>query len=73
VTSAEVTQFVDLWLLLNNTHLTVQPDTIAWKLTANGSYSANSAYKIQFQGSYADHDWKRLWAAKVEGKCKNFG
>jgi hypothetical protein len=53
--------------------VTAQPDTIAWKLTTNGSYSANSAYKIQFQGSYANHDWKRIWTAKVDGKCKLFG
>jgi hypothetical protein len=53
--------------------VTAQLDTIAWKLTTNGSYSANSAYKIQFQGSYANHDWKRIWTAKVDGKCKLFG
>jgi hypothetical protein len=53
--------------------VTAQPDTIAWKLTTNGSYSANSAYKIQFQGSYANHDWKRIWTAKVDEKCKIFG
>jgi hypothetical protein len=64
MTSAEVTQFADLWLLLNNTHVTAQPDTIAWKLMANGSYSANSAYNIQFQAPLD---------GKVEEKCKNFG
>jgi hypothetical protein len=34
---AEVSQFVDLWLLLSNMQLTAQPDAIAWKLTANAA------------------------------------
>jgi hypothetical protein len=55
-TPAEVSQFVDLWLLLSNMQLTAQPDAIAWKLTANGSFSTNSAYSFQFLGSHADRD-----------------
>jgi hypothetical protein len=71
-TPVEVSQFIDLWLLLSNMQLTAQPDAIAWKITANGSFSTNSVYNFQFFGSYADHDWTRLWAAKAEGKCKMF-
>jgi hypothetical protein len=71
-TPAEVSQFIDLWLLLSSMQLTAQPDAIAWKITANGSFSTNSVYNFQFFGSYADHDWTRLWAAKAEGKCKMF-
>jgi hypothetical protein len=48
------------------------PDDISWKFMANGQHSANSAYHEQFQGSFADHDWTKLWATKVEGKCKMF-
>jgi hypothetical protein len=42
------------------------------KLTTNGHYTASSAYDIQFQGSFADYDWRRLWAAEAQNKCKMF-
>jgi hypothetical protein len=34
---------------------------------------ASSAYNTQFHGSFADHDWQRLWKTKTENKCKLFG
>jgi hypothetical protein len=40
---------------------------------ANGNYSACSAYIAQFQGSFVDHEWDRLWVSKTENMCKFFG
>jgi hypothetical protein len=48
------------------------PDKITWRFTENGVYSSRSAYRIQFIGSYANHEWDRLWKSKVENKCKFF-
>jgi hypothetical protein len=39
----ETDQFVDLWLMVQQTQLTNHDDTITWKHTASGQYSANSA------------------------------
>jgi hypothetical protein len=42
-----LTQFVQLWALIQNVHLTANvDDDIVWKLTSNGQYSAASAYKL---------------------------
>jgi hypothetical protein len=46
------------------------PDKISWMFNANGRFSTGSAYRVQFIGSYADHEWSHLWEAKVENKCK---
>ncbi|TVU02801.1 hypothetical protein EJB05_51684, partial [Eragrostis curvula] len=69
-TTEEVDQYVQLWI--QQTQLTDQRDDIVWRFTANGCYSAQSAYLIQFAGSFADHDWQRVWKAKAENKCKFF-
>lgn len=48
-------------------------DAIAWRWTPNGSYSANSAYRIQFVGGIQDNRSDFFWKAKIENKCKFFG
>ena len=42
--------------------------------TGDGSYSARSAYDIQFVGSYSTSDIPAdaIWMAKTEGKCRFF-
>jgi hypothetical protein len=42
-------QFVILWTCLRGIHLSeAEEDTILWKHTANGDYSASSTYNVQF-------------------------
>jgi hypothetical protein len=42
-----LSQFVQLWALIQNVQLDEHAeDEIVWKLTANGQYSAASAYKM---------------------------
>jgi hypothetical protein len=65
-------QFVKLWNMVQQFHLSDRPDEIMWRFTASGKYSSQSAYQIQFTGSFMDHDWGNLWRAKVENKCKMF-
>jgi hypothetical protein len=66
-------QLVSLWIKIHQVQLTDQQDSITWSISPNGSYSARSAYQIQFIGSFADFEWVELWKSKVEHKCKFFG
>jgi hypothetical protein len=70
----ELLEFINLWVLLMNVNLNEEEhDSIGWKWTASGDYSATSAYKIQFQGSHNLFKIGHLWKAKVEPKVKVFG
>jgi hypothetical protein len=68
----EVWQFVTLWSMVQSTQLTDIADDIAWRFTQNGSYTPRLAYLIQFNGTARDYEWNKLWATKVEHKCKMF-
>jgi hypothetical protein len=65
-------QFDDLWAQLSQVHLSSVDDTIAWRFTTNGTYSAQSAYNVQFTGTVRDGPWNTIWKAKVESKCRFF-
>jgi hypothetical protein len=71
-TSAEINQFVTLWTLIRHINFTDQEDGIEWRFKANGQYSTKLAYTIQFAGSFGEHEWNKMWRAKVENKCKFF-
>jgi hypothetical protein len=59
-----LTQFVQLWALIQNVHLVEHvEDDIVWKLTGNGQYSAASAYKLQFFGPIESSMYKLVWKA----------
>ena len=46
-----IQQFVSLWELIAQTQLNPDTeDTIKWKFTNEGIYTASSAYKMQFEG-----------------------
>jgi hypothetical protein len=66
--ATELAEFIGLWSLLDQVVLTSQEDEIKWKWTTSGSYSAKSAYRAQFFGSYCSFDNKSIWSAKVEDK-----
>jgi hypothetical protein len=67
-----LTQFVHLWALINTIHLHDDvEDDISWKLTANGQYSAASAYKMQFLGLIESSMYKIVWKAWAPPKAKN--
>uniref|UniRef100_A0A0D9WV11 Uncharacterized protein n=1 Tax=Leersia perrieri TaxID=77586 RepID=A0A0D9WV11_9ORYZ len=47
-----------------NAQVELQPnvrDDITWKLTANGTYTAASAYQFQFHGSYSTTNFTKIW------------
>ena len=61
-------EFIHLWDLVQQVQLSNQGDKIEWKWTANGEYSAKSAYLIQFRGSHCTFNAKSIWKAHAEGK-----
>ena len=71
----QVQEFVVLWTRLGGINLSQgSEDTIAWRWTWDGLYSARSAYNIQFVGSYSTSaiPADAIWKAKSEGKCRFF-
>ncbi|CAN6230203.1 unnamed protein product [Urochloa humidicola] len=69
---ADLRQFVTLWSQLHQFQLSDQPDSITWRFTPDGQYTAKSAYQVQFMGAIRDNQWTKLWKAKVEHKCRFF-
>jgi hypothetical protein len=68
----EMASFVQLWDFVQSVQLTDQPDSIVWRWTADGTYSAKSAYNAQFIGSYSFFRGDSIWKAEAEGKHKFF-
>jgi hypothetical protein len=71
-TAVGIQEFVELWTRLSQVQLSQQPDTISWRFTTNGKYSAQSAYNVQFIGTITNERWKSIWKAKVQNKCRFF-
>ena len=68
----EMANFITLWDLVQSVQLTEEPDTIRWKWTSHGDYSAKTAYNIQFAGSHSQFQGSTIWKAGAEGKHKFF-
>ena len=47
-------------------------DTITWRWTRNGKYSAKSAYIAQFNGRISSAVAKLIWKHWAPSKCKHF-
>lgn len=71
-TVEEMAQFVLLWDLVHGVVLNGEEDRIIWKFTADGLYTAKSAYEIQFRGSYCSFKPGYLWSAYAEPKHRFF-
>ena len=65
-------QFVVLWDAVHQIQLTNMSDQIFWKWTANGVYTAKSAYLAQLKGTYCSFDADAIWHAHAEGKHRFF-
>jgi hypothetical protein len=62
-------EFILLFTALGDIVLTEEKDTIAWKWSSTGDYSAASAYEIQFLGAYPAFNALPIWKALTEPKC----
>jgi hypothetical protein len=57
-TADEMAEFISLRGLLQDVQLCNVSDTITWRWNAQGIYTAESAYAIQFKGSYCTFNAK---------------
>ncbi|KAK1665688.1 hypothetical protein QYE76_053847 [Lolium multiflorum] len=71
VTSQLLLAFVSLWLAVAELHpLPDTADTFLWRCTESGSYSASSAYRLQFLGSTRSPLLSTIWQAWAPAKCR---
>jgi hypothetical protein len=68
----EIGQYLQLWHLIEHTALTEDPDTLIWKWTTNGVYSAHSAYLASFHGAITCANWRLNWRTWAPPKVKFF-
>jgi hypothetical protein len=53
-TAQEIKEYVELWEAIGQMQLQEdRDDSIRWRWTADGEYTAKSAYNIQFQGTFS--------------------
>lgn len=68
-------EFIDLWREINNRNLQLQEgtaDTISWLLTADRTYSARSAYRLQFEGQIKNPLAPLVWKTWAPANGKFF-
>lgn len=68
----QMASFVELRDLVQAVQLSDGQDTISWRWTSDGAYTAKSAYNAQFLGSYSNFRGLSVWQAEAEGKHKFF-
>jgi hypothetical protein len=57
---------------MQDVQLSDMPDSITWRWTTDGTYSAKSACNAQFSGLYSTFRGDNIWKAETEGKHKFF-
>jgi hypothetical protein len=70
-----ITEYILLWELVDAAAFNNQDkndDEIVWTRSADGSYSARSTYRIQFDGSSESIFPASIWKQWVPSKCKFF-
>jgi hypothetical protein len=73
ISSEEVLdEFFLLFHTLSDIQLSQERDSIAWKWTSSGEYTAASAYEVQFLGAYPTYRASTIWTARVEPRCRFF-
>lgn len=68
-------EFFTLWTAIDEAGLDLgsdEVDEIIWILESSGSYSASSAYRIQFAGQIQSQFPTLIWKAWAPPKCKFF-
>lgn len=73
ITAPLLHEFVSLWgRIFSSPGPSVGSDTFRWKLAEKGSYSAASAYRLQFLGSTSSPIMDVVWKSWAPLKCKFF-
>ena len=68
----EIGQYLYLWRTIAETVLSPEPDKLVWRWTANGVYSAKSAYLASFHTSANSAAWKLIWKSWAPNRVKFF-
>jgi hypothetical protein len=63
-------EFLLLFHALNDVSLNEEKGTIFWRWNRSGTYTAASAYDMQFLGAYSTFRASTIWQAKTEPKCR---
>jgi hypothetical protein len=71
-TSAELEEFIMLFMALLSIFLSDQKDEIQWRWTGDGCYTVASAYDCQFFGNFSCFLARQIWKAQTEPKCRFF-
>ena len=75
LSDANIFEFRRLWNMLNEAQVSLQPDvpdSITWKKSHSGTYSAAAAYKLQFVGRIGSDLENMFWKAWAPPRCKFF-
>lgn len=73
LTVPAIVQFLELWQAIRGTPpLSAEVDNFRWKLTANGCYTARSAYVAYFHGNTQADYAENLWSSWAPLKEKLF-
>jgi hypothetical protein len=75
VTPDMLGEYIMLWMLIDEVAFdptNQQSDEITWTRTANGEYSASSAYLMQFQGCAETNCRSLIWQVWAPSKVKFF-
>lgn len=73
LTLTHVQQFADLWEKISTVTLAEDvEDSIIWKFTKDGKYSASSTYKAQFEGLISSDMVHSVWRVWAPPRCKFF-
>jgi hypothetical protein len=64
-TEKQMDKFVKLWSKIQLVNLSEARDSITWKLTTDGSYSASSSYAIQFCARVRMTELHQAWSIRA--------
>jgi hypothetical protein len=67
-----IEEFTLLYMVLSSVQLTDHKDSVTWKWSIDGKYSASSAYECQWWGATILYPAMSVWRAITEPKCKFF-
>jgi hypothetical protein len=68
----EIGQYLRIWQAIEGTALSAIPDSLIWRWTTDGNYTARSAYLASFQGSWHCPIWKHIWKTWAPPRVKFF-
>jgi hypothetical protein len=75
ITAPLLVEYVLMWELVEASgfyHHDTTEDGITWTRSANGEYSAKSAYAMQFEGSIHSNFPSKVWRVWAPSQCKFF-